>query len=120
MEEKRKDRRLDLESRILAKRVGLEDQLKDEIEEEAEIDVKNISKRGIGFTCDQVLKIGSVYECLLTIWTKETIHAFVQVVRSVKQDDTCFYGGIFIGMTEVDMKRIEIYERLLERSEMGG
>ena len=105
MQEKRSDKRIELESKIIIKRLdsGAEN-LK-----EVDINVRDVSKSGIGFSCDYALSIGAVYECLLTIWTKETIHAFVEIVRIVKKDNTFVYGGIFIGMPEMDIKRIEIY-----------
>ena len=105
MEEKRKSKRLDLESEIYLNRLdGAGRSTKTPIK------VKDLSKTGIGFYCDVPLGIGDIYETLLTIWTKETIHAFVEIVRIVKEDDGMFnYGGIFIGMPETDINRIAIY-----------
>ncbi len=105
MEEKRKDRRLDLQSEIIIKKLDTEPKK----ETKAKIHIKDVSKSGIGFNCDFQLSIGGVYECELTIWTKETIHTFIEIVRMNKIGDTFNYGGIFIGMSEVDSKRIEIY-----------
>lgn len=105
MEEKRKNKRMELDSQIVLNRLDIADGG----ETTASISVKDVSKSGIGFTCDYPLQIGAVYECLLTIWTKETIKAFVEIVRIEKQDESYMYGGIFIGMPEIDMQRIEIY-----------
>ena len=38
------------------------------------------------------------------------IHAFVEIVRIEKEEDAFKYGGIFIGMPEMDAARIEIYD----------
>ena len=38
------------------------------------------------------------------------IHAFVEIVRGEKNDSSFTYGGCFIGMPEMDQKRIEIYD----------
>lgn len=108
MQEKRKDKRMELESRIIINRLDNAE----EVNKSIDITVKDVSKSGIGFVCDYPLTIGAVYECLLTIWTKETIHAFVEIVRIMKKNNTFSYGGIFIGMPEMDMKRIEIYSTL--------
>lgn len=110
MEEKRKSTRLNLESKILLKRLDVPNS------EETQIDiaVKDVSKTGMGFSCDYSLSIGSVYECLLTIWTKETIHAFVEIVRVVRKQNSFEYGGIFIGMAQTDTQRIEIYSTFCE------
>lgn len=107
MENKRKDKRLELVSEIIIKKLdGSAEATK------AKIAIKDVSKSGIGFTCDYSLGVGTVYECVLTIWTKETLHAFVEIVRMNKLESGYAYGGIFIGMSEMDMKRIEIYETL--------
>lgn len=105
MEERRKCKRIELESRILVKRLG-----PNVTTEDVSIDVVDVSKTGVGFRCGKPLEIGAVYEAYLTIWTKEVIHAFIEIVRIEKMADTFAYGGIFIGMPEVDATRIEIYD----------
>lgn len=77
---------------------------------EVEISITDISKSGIGFECKEPLTIGEVYESFLTIWTKEVLHAFLRIVRIELKEDTYFYGAIFIGMPEMDLARIEVYQ----------
>ncbi|MEZ3443770.1 MAG: PilZ domain-containing protein [Lachnospiraceae bacterium] len=103
MEERRRSKRTDLKSRLLVKRLDSDEQ------EEIGVDVKNVSKTGIGFYCDDILDMGAVYEAYLTIWTKEVIHAFIEIVRIEKVVDTYEYGGLFIGMPEIDLQRIDVY-----------
>lgn len=103
MEERRKSKRTDLASKLLVKRLDKSAQ------EEIGVEVMNVSKTGIGFCCDALLDMGAVYEAYLTIWTKEVIHAFIEIVRIEKNVDTYDYGGLFIGMPEVDLQRIEVY-----------
>ena len=103
MEERRKSKRSELRSRLLVKKVDLSEQ------EEIGFEVENVSKTGIGFNCDELLDMGAVYEAYLTIWTKEVIHAFIEIVRIEKLADTYNYGGLFIGMPEIDSQRIEVY-----------
>lgn len=112
MEERRRSRRMELDAKLLVKR------LDGDVEEEVIIEVIDISKTGIGFNCKKALTIGAVYEAYLTIWTKEIIHCFIEIVRIEKKADTFMYGGIFIGMPEMDMKRIETYETI--ESEKGN
>lgn len=109
MEEKRKSRRIELVSKLIIKRLDKNNQ--DETSEVI-IDVQDVSKTGVGFKCDTPLEIGAVYEAYLTIWTKEIIHAFVEIVRIAKEDHTFSYGGIFIGMPEMDAARIEVYDTI--------
>lgn len=103
MEERRRSKRTELKSRLLAKRLDSGEP------GEIGIEVKNVSKTGIGFSCDEILDIGAVYEAYLTIWTKEVIHAFIEIVRIEKVVDTYEYGGLFIGMPEFDLQRIDVY-----------
>lgn len=104
MEERRKNERHLLDSTIVIKR------LDGGVSEEISIDIVDVSKTGVGFTCNTPLTIGAVYESYLQIWTKETLHAFLEIVRIVKENGTFNYGAIFIGMPEMDMSRISVYE----------
>ncbi len=110
MEEKRKATRLQLESKILLKRLDVPNSEDTRID----IEVKDVSKTGMGFICNYSLSVGAVYECELTIWTKEVIHAFVEIVRVVRKQNSFEYGGIFIGMPQADSQRIEIYNAFHE------
>ena len=103
MVERRKSKRTILKSKLLAKR------LDSDVNEEIGVDVKNVSKTGIGFSCDEILEMGAVYEAYLTIWTKEVIHAFIEIVRIEKTAENYEYGGLFIGMPEIDLQRIDVY-----------
>ncbi len=105
MEERRKNKRLELNSRLLIKPLNAEGNPQDVM-----IDIEDVSKTGIGFTCDQPLTIGTVYEGFLTIWTKEVLHAFLEIIRIEKADDTYSYGATFVGMPEMDASRISLYD----------
>ncbi len=104
MEERRRSERHPLSSTIVIKR------LDNGKTEEVEINITDVSKTGVGFTCNEPLTIGAVYESYLQIWTKETLHAFLEIVRIVKEGGTFSYGCIFIGMPEMDSSRIAVYE----------
>lgn len=109
MDEKRKDRRIELVSKLVIKRL---DSNGKDITDEALIDVIDVSKSGIGFKCRTRLEIAGVYEALLQIWTKEVIHSFIEIVRIVKEEDHFLYGGIFIGMPDTDVTRIQVYQTI--------
>ncbi len=110
MEERRKNARTKLESKIVIKRVDQQDQ-------EMNIEVIDVSKSGIGFSCSEPLLIGSVYKTVLTLWTKEVLHVFVEIVRIEKKDDCYVYGGIFIGMSEIEAQRIEVYQMFAQENQ---
>ena len=107
MEERRKNKRTSIQTSVIVKRL-------DEVEEKVEIEVVDISKSGVGFVCKEPLTIGAVYESFLTIWTKEVLHAFLQIVRIELKDRQFAYGAIFIGMPEMDASRIEVYQSFNE------
>ena len=77
---------------------------------EVAIEVTDVSKSGVGFTCMVPLEIGAVYEGFLTIWTKEVLHCFMEIVRIVKNENDYSYGAIFIGMPDMEVSRIEVYQ----------
>ncbi len=105
MEERRRSNRRKLSSKLIVNRLGGV-----EVNETIEIEIVDVSKTGIGFTCDKALEIGAVYEGYLRIWTQEVLHAFLEIVRIEKRETDFGYGGIFIGMPEIDAARIEVYD----------
>lgn len=109
MEERRRNKRIDLEAELTVKRLDSAE------EHTVVIDITDASKSGVGFTCKDLLDIGAVYECALTIWTKETIHCFLRIVR-IELDDMGLYhyGAVFIGMPKQDAQRIAVYEQFSE------
>lgn len=104
MNERRKNKRIELDAKIFVKR------LDNEAKHEVNVEVYDVSTSGIGFSCNEPLEIGAVYDSDLTLWTKDVIHAFIEIVRIEKTETNYQYGGIFIGMPEMDLKRIEIYD----------
>lgn len=104
MEERRKSTRMELKSSITVTR------LDGNVNEQIDIDVIDVSKTGVGFSCSTPLTIGAVYESNLRIWTQEVLHAFLEIVRIEKKGQEFVYGAIFIGMPEMDSARIETYE----------
>ena len=109
MEERRKNKRLELTSTLTVKR------LDGQTPEQIEIEILDVSKTGVGFKCSKALDIGAVYESNLRIWTQEVLHAFLEIVRIEKKGQDFLYGAIFIGMPEMDSARIQTYETVQEQ-----
>ena len=107
-DERRKSKRTNLESKLVIKR------LDGGTNEEIDIEIIDVSKNGIGFSTKNPLMIGNIYESFLQIWTKEVIHAFLQIVRIELDGDKYVYGASFIGMPEMDAARIETYQTVNE------
>ncbi|MDD6058360.1 MAG: PilZ domain-containing protein [Clostridiales bacterium] len=108
MEERRRSVRTELQAELFMRRLDRED------EEKVNIQIRDVSTGGVGFWCDRRLEVGVVYDCVLTIWTKEVIHCFLKIVRSVEEEDRYMYGGVFVGMTEMDTMRIQVYQTVEE------
>lgn len=108
MEERRKNKRTRMEASLLVKR------LDDNSVSEVALDITDVSKTGVGFYCSEALSIGAIYEAHMTIWTKEVLHAFLQIVRIELKDAAFFYGATFVGMSEMDASRIEVYQTVNE------
>ena len=107
MEERRRSKRTSLPSKLIMKELGGENK-------QVSIKIIDVSKSGIGFECKEQLQIGEVYETHLTIWTKEVIHAIIQVVRIELKGKHFAYGAIFMGMPDSDSARIEVYQTVEE------
>ena len=107
MEEKRKHKRLDLKVTLEIERLDEDGVTTLKL---AHIDVKDLSQSGIGFTSKQCLKLGSYYNAKLQIWTKEVIDTVLEIVRRDEHGEEYYYGAEFIGMTDTDALKIDIYQ----------
>ena len=104
MEEKRKAKRIPLEANLAMNRI---DGGKSEM---VPIQILDVSKSGMGFECARELDMGSVYEIELVLWTKEKIKSFINIIRSDIKDNKRIYGATFVGLTEADSCKIDIYD----------
>lgn len=108
--ERRRNKRTSMESSLVIKKLGGNGSNK-----EVSVEIIDVSKSGVGFTCQEPLQIGEVYESFLTIWTKEVLHAFLQIVRIEIVENGYSYGALFIGMPEMESSRIEVYQTVNEK-----
>ena len=104
MDERRKRQRTGLDAQLKIKRA---DGTKID---EVEIIVTDVSISGIGFICADQLEIGTIYEGTLTIWTKEKIKVFLDVVRRQETEGTINYGAHFVGMPDLYKRKIGVYQ----------
>lgn len=93
-------------SKLVIKRLGGGE------DREVSIEITDVSKSGIGFECKEQLQVGEVYESFLTIWTKEVIHAILQIVRIEAKDRMFSYGAVFVGMPDTESARIGVYQTI--------
>jgi len=111
MDERRKNARTDLEAYLTI------NNLSGKGAEHVMISVTNVSTSGIGFDCGEKLELGTVYEGSLTIWTKEVIPVFIEIVREKDLENGYNYGGIFVGMPELYSNKIGFYQTVEEYEE---
>lgn len=104
MEEKRKAKRIPLEGNLAMNRL---DGGKSEM---VPIQIVDVSKTGIGFECARDLEISSLYGIELILWTKEKINTFITITRCSSQGSKKIYGATFVGITEADSCKIDIYD----------
>ncbi len=112
MDERRKSKRLGLKANMLINPLGSNQE-----PESVNIEIVDLSSDGIGFSCEKSLTKGNNYEATLTIWNKDTIHVFLQIVRVAELDNGYNYGAIFIGMPDSDRQRIAVYETITDMTD---
>ena len=109
--ERRKSKRLPLEVAIELEKLEIDDIITVKY---LTVDVINLSRSGLGFTSHQELKVGSYYDTKIQIWTKEVLDTVIEIVRVNEEDGLYTYGCTFVGMTETDTLKIDIYQMFNE------
>lgn len=107
MEEKRRYKRLELDVSIELERL---DENGITIVKYSHADVVDISRSGIGFKAAQKLELGVEYRTKIQIWTREVIEVAVKVIRMNEIENGYRYGGVFVGLTDTDALKIDIYQ----------
>ena len=108
MDERRKHKRLDLDVPVQLERLDQDDITTLKF---IHVVVTDISRSGIGFVSDQNLKVGTYYDTKIQIWTKEVVDAVIEIVRRDALPEGGYkYGCRFIGMTDTDALKIDIYQ----------
>ena len=109
MEEKRGAKRLDIEVKVEIERI---DEPGVTTIKYMDVEVVNISKTGLAFRINsQKFDMGDCFDAKIQIWTKETIDTVFKIVRANEVGEGVYeYGCIFIGMTDTDALKIEIYQ----------
>ena len=110
MEEKRKDRRLDLDVSIELERL---DQGEVTTLKLIHVDVTDLSSSGMGFNTTQQMENGALYDTRIKIWTKEVIPAVIRIVRCEHVSEKQYHcGATFVGLMSSDALKINIYSML--------
>ncbi len=107
MEEKRKYRRLDLSVTLKLEYIN---DASEKAVREVEVEVFDLSRAGIGFHSKEKLDPDGFYDTNMVIWTKEIVPCVIHIVREVPDETGYRYGGLFVGMNDIEQRKINIYE----------
>lgn len=113
MEEKRKFTRLPLKLELTISSLFKQDyELISGINED--IEVKNISKSGIGFTCPHALPLNYYFDAKIQLTEDKYFYAVLKIVRLEKTDTGYFTGCEFVGLADILSMRVDWYGEELE------
>ena len=117
-ENKRKSKRLELNVNIALDRI--DNDVSDSVSVQMiPVRVLDLSKDGIGFITNRQLDMDSFYNTEIEIWTKEHIKTVIKIIRVQKIDANIYrYGGIFLGLSDSDRFKIEVYQ-IVDENENG-
>ena len=112
--ENRRAQRLDIDMSIALYDINSESSA--DSAETFPVEVENISMTGIGFTTNCPIDVHTFYKACLDFPTKDSMNVIIEVVRSQDKDNgEHMYGGSFVGISEADKFKIEVF-RLFEEN----
>ncbi|HHV09784.1 MAG TPA: PilZ domain-containing protein [Clostridiales bacterium] len=86
----------------------------------ADVEVFDISKTGIGFLSEASLPLGYYFRTRINLGDGEFFHAVIQIVRAhISENDRKIYGATFVGLAPFLADKIDHYEIKLKESEAG-
>lgn len=116
MEEKRKCARLPLKLELTISSLFKQDyDLIPDIN--ASIEVKNISKSGLGFTCRYQLPLDYYFDAKIKLTEDEFFYAVLKIIRVEKSGDQYLVGCEFVGLADVLSQRVDRYAEELKENE---
>ncbi len=108
MKEKRRHERLPLTLELNISQLFKQDyELISDINEG--IEVKNISKSGIGFICRHELPLNYYFDADIQLSEEKHFFAVLKIVRIEKHEDKYFIGCEFVGLADILSARVDLY-----------
>lgn len=115
MEERRKSKRLPLKLELkISSLFKQEYELIPDINES--IEVKNISKTGIGFDCRHELPLDYYFDAKIQLTPDKYFYAVLKIVRIEKLEVGYSVGCEFIGLADILSMRVDLYGNELEEN----
>lgn len=81
------------------------------------IDVKNISKSGIGFTCNHELPLGYYFDAKVQLTEDKFFYAVLKIIRIDKAEKGFFVGCEFVGLADILSRAVDEYDEELQNIE---
>jgi hypothetical protein len=78
------------------------------------IQVKNISKSGIGFICTHELPLNYYFDANIQLSIDKHFYTVLKIIRMERQDDKYFVGCEFVGLADILSARVDLYEEELK------
>lgn len=111
--EQRRAKRIDIDIQVLMEPLGAEGS-----KEPFYVEVINVSKSGIGFIAPFELEENTFYKARIIFQSKESVDTIVETVRRMESDTKEIrYGGRFVGISESDQFKIEVFRMFTENEE---
>jgi hypothetical protein len=112
MNEKRKHKRLPIKLELEVNKLFRQDNvIIDDIN--AEIEVVDISKTGIGFVSDAVFPLDYYFNAKIEFDEKRFFYCVIKLIRKGEQEGLYLYGCEFVGLAEFLSNKVDEYEALL-------
>lgn len=112
--DKRRDRRMPIELYLTISDLFCQDNVKANISE-ADIEVVNISKQGIGFISQSTLPLNYYFNAKLVLGKPDNIiYSVIKIIRVQKKSNGFTYGCEFVGLPDILYPAFEQYEQLLD------
>ena len=80
---------------------------------DADIEVIDISRGGIGFKCSQTLPLNCYFDATIGLDGREYFRAIVKIIRSSSAGEDVIYGAEFIGLAGFLENKIAEYAKKL-------
>lgn len=80
------------------------------------IEVRDVSKSGLGFFCKQELPIGYYFDANIQLPFNHFL-TVIKIIRSVKLENGYRIGSEFIGLSDILSKSVEEYDIQLQEAE---
>lgn len=82
------------------------------------VEINDLSRDGLGFYSTEEFIIGEYYDTEIVIWTKEVLQVVIKIVRKndMTEEKTISYGGEFVGLSENEKFRIDVYQCVEENA----